>query len=335
MVLRIPLSYTMIGPWKLCRIIWPLFLAFFGAWLLLALLWALLPFPSSEQDNDNGIDYATKVLLSGKTLSRVYWSSIKVIDGSRQGFALDYKLDISNLTLAVSGLEQPLNIFRHTLAEDNGRIEGIDVAVRAGDTDGANLPWFPQADAILLFWQIHREYASVPLTIQWSAEEAGEVQKLDILLNERGHGDDALLSLKMRGNNTSTIRASVPLRPHSSSPSYTYPVRIAIIRALAPFTLLLVVVFGSLAGLFSSLVSWIFTAICFGLMLSVAAVACMYCLGKRPHELIDIVGDELQKLRDSEMMRKWRGPDGGEGGSAGNSQEQKKSSTKTDVNHVC
>jgi hypothetical protein len=62
----------MIGPWKLSRIIFRLFLAIFGAWLLLALFWGLLPFPSEEQDNDNGTDYATKVLLSGKTLHRVY-----------------------------------------------------------------------------------------------------------------------------------------------------------------------------------------------------------------------------------------------------------------------
>lgn len=63
----------MIGPWKLCRFIWRLFLAIFGAWLLLALLWAFLPFPSGEPDGDNGTDYATKVLLGGKTLRRVYW----------------------------------------------------------------------------------------------------------------------------------------------------------------------------------------------------------------------------------------------------------------------
>jgi hypothetical protein len=59
----------MIGPWKLLRIILRLVLAIFGAWLLLGLLWAFLPFPSG----DNGIDYATKVLVGGKTLRRVYW----------------------------------------------------------------------------------------------------------------------------------------------------------------------------------------------------------------------------------------------------------------------
>jgi hypothetical protein len=210
-------------------------------------------------------------------------------------------------------------------------MEGVDVIARTGDTDGANLPWFPQADAILLFWQIHREYASVPLTIQRSAQEAGDVQTFDILFNEKGHGDDALLSLKMVGNDTSTIRASVPLRPHSSSPSKTYPVRVAIILALAPLSILIVVVFGSLAGLLSSLASWTFMVICFGLLASVLVATCMYCLGKRPHELIDMAVDELQKLRDSKVIGKWREPDSGEGESAGSSQEQKRSSTESPV----
>lgn len=209
------------------------------------------------------------------------------------------------------------------------------MTARVGDTDGANLPWFPQADALLLFWQIHREYARVPLTIQWSAQEAGAVQKLDISFKERRHGDDALLSLKMWKNDTSSIRASVPLQPHSSSPSYTYPIRVAIIQALAPFSLLIVGVFDSLGEIFSGLAIWLFAAICFGLAVSAVAAAWMYFSGKRPHELVDVVVDELQKLRDSEMMRKWSGPDSGEGGSAGESQEQKKSSAETDVKQVC
>ncbi|KAL7936570.1 hypothetical protein V8C35DRAFT_236515 [Trichoderma chlorosporum] len=323
----------MIGPWKSCRIVLRLCLAIFGAWLLLALSWALLPFPSGEQDDGNGTNYATKVLLGGETLSRVYLNSVTVTEGSRQGFALDYKLDISNLTLAVSGLEQPLHIFRHTLAEGNNN-EEVDVAVRAGDTDGANLPWFPEADAILLFWQIHREYASVALTIQRSTQEAGDVQKFDILFNQRGHEDNALLSLTMWKNDTSTIKASVPSRPRSSSPSSTYPVRATIIQALAPLSLLIAAVFESLAGVLNILAFWIFTAICFGLVVSVIVAACMYYLGKRPHELVDMVGDELQKLRDSNLMRKWRGSDNSEVVSAGHSQEQKKSSAETDVSIV-
>ncbi|KAL6692622.1 hypothetical protein J3F84DRAFT_103078 [Trichoderma pleuroticola] len=323
----------MMGPWKLCRIVWRLFLSILSAWLLLALLWALLPFPSGEQDINNGADYATKTLLGGKILRRVYWKSAQVPDGSRQGFALDYQLNISSRTLAVSGLEKPIDIFRHASAEGNGHTEEVSATARAGDTDGANLPWFAEADALLLFWQIHQEYATVPLRLVWSAQEAEDVQKFDILLNDREHGDDALLSLTMKGNHTSTIRASFSPQPRSSSPSNTYPLRAAIIRALAPFSILLAAVFEALAGLFGILASWIFKGICLGLVVSSVAAIYMCYSGKRPHDLVDMVGDEVQKVRDSEVMRRWRGPND-ERGSAGHSEEQKKAPTEVDVNIV-
>ncbi|KAM0514288.1 hypothetical protein ACHAPE_006868 [Trichoderma viride] len=252
---------------------------------------------------------------------------------SRQGFALDYKFNISDFTLAVSGLEQPIHIFRDALAGDDGRREEVNATVRAGDTDGANLPWFPAEDAVLLFWEIHQEYASVPLTIHRPVhKEAGWWQIFDIFLNKPGHGNNALLSFQMVGNDTSSIRFSVPSRPDSSSPSYTYPIRARIIQVLAPFSILIVAAFGLITEILGGLAIWLFAAICLGLVMSVVvAGAGMYCFGKRPHELADMLNDELQKLRDSEMMRKWRGTDGGEAASADNSQEQKTPLTDTDV----
>jgi hypothetical protein len=58
----------MIRPWKLLRII--LFSVL--SWFLLALLWAYIPSPSPELNNSNGTSYPTSVLLSGRTLTRVY-----------------------------------------------------------------------------------------------------------------------------------------------------------------------------------------------------------------------------------------------------------------------
>ncbi|KAL6791849.1 hypothetical protein J3E68DRAFT_54686 [Trichoderma sp. SZMC 28012] len=324
----------MMGPWKLCRIVWRLFLSILSAWLLLALLWALLPFPSGGQDINNGADYATKTLLGGKILLRVYWKSAQVPDGSRQGFALYYQLNTTSRTLAVSGLEKPIDIFRHASAEDSGHTEEVSATARAGDTDGANLPYFPEADALLLFWQIHQEYATVPLRLVWSAQETEDVQKFDILLNDGGHGEDALLSLSMKGDHISTLRASFSPEPRSSSPSSTYPLRAAIIRALAPFSIILATVFGPLPAIFGFLVSWIFKGICLGLVVSGIAAVYMCYSGKRPHELVDMLGDELQKVRDSETMRKWRESDSAERGSVGISGEQKKASTETGDNIV-
>lgn len=255
-------------------------------------------------------------------------------DGSRQGFALYYQLNTTSRTLAVSGLEKPIDIFRHASAEDNGHTEEVSATARAGDTDGANLPYFPEADALLLFWQIHQEYATIPLRLVWSTQEAEDVQKFDILLNDQGHGEDALLSLTMKGEHISTLRASFSPEPRSSSPSNTYPLRAAIIRALAPFSIILATVFGPLPGLFGFLVSWIFKGICFGLVVSVVVSIYMCYSGKRLHELVDMAGDELQKVRDSEMMRRWRESESDERGSASKLEEQKKASTEAGDNIV-
>ena len=46
--------------------------------------------------------------------------------------------------------------------------------------------------------------------------------------------NDPLLSIRVRGNDTSSFEVTVPARPLSSSPSRTYPIRIAIIHIIAP-----------------------------------------------------------------------------------------------------
>ena len=62
------MSSAVIRTWKLIRIaLWGAF-----AWFTLALLWAFIPSPTSEHDGDNGTDYATSVLRTGRTLTRVY-----------------------------------------------------------------------------------------------------------------------------------------------------------------------------------------------------------------------------------------------------------------------
>jgi hypothetical protein len=65
-------SSTMLGPWKLFRIILRIILSGILACIVLALLWAFLPSPSTERDSDNGADYATSVLRAGNVLTRVY-----------------------------------------------------------------------------------------------------------------------------------------------------------------------------------------------------------------------------------------------------------------------
>lgn len=60
------------GMWQLFQIARRIFLLALGGFIVLSLAWAFLPFPSGESDGDDGTDYSSKVLLSGKTLTRVY-----------------------------------------------------------------------------------------------------------------------------------------------------------------------------------------------------------------------------------------------------------------------
>lgn len=45
-------------------------------------------------------------------------------------------------------------------------LEEICGPARMGDLDGINPPWFPMADAALLFWQIHRESVELLLRMR-------------------------------------------------------------------------------------------------------------------------------------------------------------------------
>src|SRR4051794_13120664 len=81
----------------------------------------------------------------------------------RSSFALDYKFDSQTLDLFVSGTK----MFKSILNDGNSAVSDfgktINISVRTGDTDGANLPWFKHADAVLLYWWIHRDTLQVPL----------------------------------------------------------------------------------------------------------------------------------------------------------------------------
>jgi hypothetical protein len=46
---------------------------------------------------------------------------------------------------------------------------------KAGDQDGINLPSFPVADATLLFWEIHRDVAEIPLRVRIADESTVQI----------------------------------------------------------------------------------------------------------------------------------------------------------------
>jgi hypothetical protein len=165
---------------------------------------------------------------------------------------------LSTLTLSISGADKPIPIISHDGTEEESTDISLDITAlaRVGDSDGANLPWFEYADSILLFWWIHKESVDLPLSVSWSVEEEN-MYSMDLKYAGRHVIDDPLLSIRMRGNDTPSFEVTVPARPLSSSPSWTYPVRIAIIHIIAPIAVFVNDYLGDAIG---SLFSTIFTA---------------------------------------------------------------------------
>lgn len=114
---------------------------------------------------------------------------------------------------------------------------------RTGCADGINLPWFDFADSILLFWWIHQDNLEVDLTARWTWDKGvmPKVQILELMLEVHDRKPNAypLLSIqvKLNGENAEIIKAIFPTVPTSSSPTVTYPVRVAIACILTRPTL--------------------------------------------------------------------------------------------------
>jgi len=283
----------MIRPWKIVRIIlWSFF-----TWFILALLWAFLPFPSSDHDGDNGNGYATSVLRAGQTLTRVYPDQkFKVSANTRSAFALDYTFDADNFALSISGSQKPIPIIDTTL-ESAGAEEEINVSARIGDEDGANLPWFEYADAILLYWWIHRDTIVMPVVVRRS--EANGVHILDLQIS----GSEPLLSIQMMSSD-STIIATVPARPDTSSPSLTYPIRIVLIHIVAPIAVLVAGVVWIFLEVFGSALGVLFVVGIYGFVILAIIISLWRCLrGPTLEVTFERVQAQLEEWKENERLR--------------------------------
>ncbi|KAG0649764.1 hypothetical protein D0Z07_3880 [Hyphodiscus hymeniophilus] len=303
-------SSAMYGPWRLFRVVFKIILFGTLAWFLLALLWAFLPSFVPEHDGDNGTDYATSVLRSRKTLTRIYDSKILHTQYDREGFALEYKLDADRLTVSVGGHTIP--ILNDMWADGwDGDITGdlaehINVSARIGDTDGANLPWFPFADAVLLFWWIDKERVSVELSLQWRAWPTG-IRRLEIHTAAQPW-DDPLLAVEIWRGVPSTIKATVPEMPLSSSPTSTYPLRVAIIHVIAPTAIFVNYVLGTaLGGVVESVVTALFVVFIAGFY-GIIALAVIFsfwrCLrGPSFEDTVERIQNRLETLGHNERLQ--------------------------------
>jgi hypothetical protein len=180
----------------------------------------------------------------------------------------------------------------------------INVTARVGDADGANLPWFPIADSILLFWWIHRENATIPLKLKWVTQEESGLQRLELWSAvRRVQFGEPLLAIEKEPNNTSNITALAPAKPRSSSPSLTYPLRIAIIYVLAPTAIFINNLFGDgLASVFkTTLVLLFYLLVMLGwlLLAIVVTIFLRLCLGRRSLGISERIQNRLQRVNQN------------------------------------
>ena len=242
------------------------------SWLLLVALWVALPSPSVESQDPNY--YSTSVLKAGKTLTRVYKSvarklrspqtqvlclspicsiadffpyhdrstSVQVSRVSgRLSFALDYTIDLSGQSLRL-GPDSHLDIKPPTVLPSLS--PPFTASATVGDQDGINLPWFTHADATLLFGQSDiygQRMASLSLRARWTESGSLELwpdseQWADA--SSRPSGLSPLLSLKHYTSATQAqFQAILPTDKPSSSPSYSYLVRVMILKIIKPTVL--------------------------------------------------------------------------------------------------
>lgn len=171
---------------------------------------------------------------------------------------MDYQLDIANKTLRVS--ETTINL------EVPGRAlhitEPISVVARTGDQDGINPPWFWHADATLLYWWIQRDNAVIPVRVRWTADYAVELwpdsQEWVSGASQPPKDLQPLLTIEsLHAEDDEKIWAFAPKAPTSSSPSRTYPIRVALLTIIAPTGLLFYSVFYALGSLVSVDIFWL------------------------------------------------------------------------------
>ena len=196
-----PLTYTL----YLCALI-------SLSYTLIILLYAFLPSPPPFISSSLGnITTTEAAFLQGTApLTRVYPVSkfysyldtytfapiAAVFEEGREYFALTYTLHYNaheketwlgigreqdDVTLSDVGQGwESLNLTEYvTIAKESGGevylSESVNARAKFGDTDGFNLPWFTEADAMLLFWEIHWNSGHVPVRVRVLQGERVEI----------------------------------------------------------------------------------------------------------------------------------------------------------------
>lgn len=118
--------------------------------------------------------------------------------------------------------------------------ETITIPAKLGDLDGINLPWFRQADATILFWNIHNETASIPIRLQVyddKIEVVPDVGTWDVDSQVWTSTREPLIVLSNTdGFNSTPVLVEFPKAWHleNSSPSRGFSIRRASQSVLVP-----------------------------------------------------------------------------------------------------
>lgn len=136
------------------------------------------------------------------------------------------------------------------------------MVAKTADRDGINPPWFWRADATLLYWWMHRDNAVLPLRVKWTATYAIELwpdsqQWLSGSSQPPKELKPLLTIESLYDEDPERFWAFAPKAPLSTSPSRTYPIRVALLTIIAPTGLLVYSIFSALGSLFSTNIFWL------------------------------------------------------------------------------
>jgi hypothetical protein len=138
--------------------------------------------------------------------------------------------------------------------------------------------------------------------------EEENMYSMDLKYASRHVINDPLLSIRVRGNDTSSFEVTTPARPLSSSPSRTYPIRIAIIHIIAPIAVFVNDYLGDAIGfLFSTIftaVEVLFIVLVYVFIILAIVVSIYRCVGGPSLEAtVQRVHEHLETLKENERLR--------------------------------
>ncbi|KAH8705226.1 hypothetical protein BGW36DRAFT_421792 [Talaromyces proteolyticus] len=269
------------------------------SWLVLAVLYVGLP---SFSRDDNGTDYATKVLKVDEYFPSSNNGGIADFTTNnerRRNLVLTFNVDKASDSLIICGttkvsLKKPTQLTSvQKQGEENDDFVLLEPPIRvsapAGDTDGISLPWFDTADAAIMFYLIHHDQALVKLRVGF--REGG--RKLEVWPGGddwthplASQDDNPLLSLSLENERNTASRvstANVPPSPLSFSPSPTYHIRLVLLIALAPLTIFIMGAYLGLSFVLSAVLAFLSRFFWIGVF---SLLVCWLYKGRPPAETV-------------------------------------------------